>query len=212
MLIFALIFLNNGKKRLFKSNFIIKNRTKFYIVYNNKRYPLQENYNFNKVKTSKINIKLIYLNDNYNISDIIKGCELFEEIYIKNKNEKDYDKYLEFIKCSDKYKMIYIINSKEKTIKIFGKDFVKNNKDKCIILYNDKLLPLKEYFSLNNIENVKDKLDLILLEFDVIYDRSYMFHKCNSLEIFDFIEDKKENNMIDESRYEKNNSENSISF
>ena len=39
---------------------------------------------------------------------------------------------------------------RDENIKIFGSAFVENNKDKCKIIYEDKLYNLKEYFKFNS--------------------------------------------------------------
>ena len=49
--------------------------------------------------------------------------------------------------------------NKEGKVRIFGENFVNNNKDKCKIIYNNKEYELKEYF--NDIDkeyNNKDDL------------------------------------------------------
>lgn len=43
--------------------------------------------------------------------------------------------------------MKYNLNLFVDKIRIFGQNFVKNNKDKYLIIYEDKIFPLKEYFS-----------------------------------------------------------------
>jgi len=68
-------------------------------------------------------------------------------------------------------------NNKDNKIKLFDKDFINNNKDKCYIIIDNKKTELKEY-----IENIKqDKIEIKLYETDTITDMSYMFNKCNSL-------------------------------
>ena len=73
-------------------------------------------------------------------------------------------------------------NQKDKT-KIFGEYFVKNNKDKCKILYKDKEYELKEFFE--DIINTDD-LDNNLIQIKLCLNKnlnnmSYMFYNCNSL-------------------------------
>ena len=63
-------------------------------------------------------------------------------------------------------------------LKIFGKKFVENNKDKCKIIYNDKEKELKEYYEeFNNMNVIKFKLKFI----KKIIDMSYMFEMCDNL-------------------------------
>ena len=51
-------------------------------------------------------------------------------------------------------------NNKEDKIKIFGDTFVKNNKDKCKIYYNDVEQELVSY--INNKNNNNDMIEIIL--------------------------------------------------
>ena len=103
-----------------------------------------------------------------------------------SKNKEIYELY---IKNFCKFKMIYKIKANNDKIRIFGKIFVNNNKEKCLILYNDKIFPLKEYFVNEDIKN-SNKLEIILIVFEFIYDFSYMFYDCDSSEKFLIGEDK----------------------
>ena len=49
----------------------------------------------------------------------------------------------------------YNIKENENKIKIFGKDFIKNNKNICKIIYEDKEYELQEYFEFKNIKKNK---------------------------------------------------------
>ena len=78
--------------------------------------------------------------------------------------------------------LIYNINEnnkKEGKVKIFGKDFVNNNKNKCKILFKNKEFELSEYFSLENLEI--NWLNIKLKGFEEITDISNIFNSCNSL-------------------------------
>ena len=59
-------------------------------------------------------------------------------------------------------KIIYLIDEDDDKINIFGANFVKNNKDKCIIIYKDMLFPFEEYFYINDIEKNDEKLEILL--------------------------------------------------
>ena len=63
-------------------------------------------------------------------------------------------------------------------IKSFNDLFIKNNKDNCFLLINDKINELCEYYNYNKKEkNIKIKL----IEENDIEDMSYMFCGCLSL-------------------------------
>ena len=67
-------------------------------------------------------------------------------------------------------------------LRIFGKDFIKNNKDKCEIIYENKKYKLTEYFD-DIIENYDSK-NLISLKLEgitKIINMSFIFCECNSL-------------------------------
>ena len=61
---------------------------------------------------------------------------------------------------NNEIKIIYNISKNENNIKIFGKEFVKYNKNNCKIIYENKEYELKEEFKLKN--NIKDKLEIRL--------------------------------------------------
>ena len=70
--------------------------------------------------------------------------------------------------------IIYKINKNDTRIKIFGYNFIKNNKDKCKYIYEDKEYELEAYFKLSNKD--KDELIIILKGINRITDMSYMFN------------------------------------
>ena len=62
-------------------------------------------------------------------------------------------------------------------IKLFGSDFVKRNKKKCKIIYNEKEYDLIEYFTFDNNYNHKDSIKIQLRINNNIKDISYMFYE-----------------------------------
>ena len=71
------------------------------------------------------------------------------------------------------------INKKEGKIRIFGKDFVNNNKNICKILFENKEFELSEYFSLEKVKT--NWLDLKLKGIEGVTDMGNLFNSCNSL-------------------------------
>ena len=69
-------------------------------------------------------------------------------------------------------------SDKENNIRIFGKEFVRNNKSNIKILYKGKNYELTEYFSVP--KNIK-VLDIKLVEIGTITNMSFMFYNCESL-------------------------------
>ena len=97
-----------------------------------------------------------------------------------------------------------IENKDAKKIRIFGQGFVKNNKDKCKIIYNNKEYELQEFFQIDKILEIKLKGDIInmsCLFAECIYlkslpdiskikpteNMSYLFYSCINLENLDDI-------------------------
>ena len=78
-----------------------------------------------------------------------------------------------------KYDSNYFINNK----RIFGKKFVENNKDKCIILKEENLYSLSEFCEEKNTDNKEKKeIEIKLIQIERITDISYMFSDCDSME------------------------------
>ena len=83
------------------------------------------------------------------------------------------------VSFAEEIKIIYNIHN-EKKIKIFGKTFVDNNKDKCKILYKNQEYDLTEEFNAYNTN--KDKLEIKLIGINNISTMSRMFYDCKYLE------------------------------
>ena len=76
----------------------------------------------------------------------------------------------------------YKLYQNNELMKILGKEFIKNNRNKCKIIYKNKIYELKEYFE--DIDNNYNHMDLIkfkLIFIHNIIDMSYEFYNCNSL-------------------------------
>ena len=70
-------------------------------------------------------------------------------------------------------------------IRIFGEIFVKNNKDKCKIIYQNEEHELTEYFEdIDNNYNHKDEIIIELKINNDLTDISYMFSGCDTLKSF----------------------------
>ena len=91
-----------------------------------------------------------------------------------------------FYSSHEIFKLIYKIDN-ENEINIFGDELVGNNENKFSIIYKDNILPLRSYFLINDVnKKAKEnkKFEILLLEFEDISDRSYLFYNCKSLVIF----------------------------
>ena len=69
----------------------------------------------------------------------------------------------------------------ESHIKLFGSKFVNKEKDKCKIIYNEKLYDLMDYFKLDNNYNHNDSIKIELRINNNITVISNMFYQCKEL-------------------------------
>ena len=106
------------------------------------------------------------------------------------KNKRDIFNDYKSLKKLDFYIKKYIIfeltydnqNHRRNKVKILDKYFIKKNKNKCKIIYNNKINELKEYFEdINSKYNHKDLIKFKLIFIHNIIDMSYMFYNCESL-------------------------------
>jgi len=144
-------------------------------------YESNDKINYNKSKNID-NIKESIRNEFVNLKDIYNyGFNLNKIFYLYN----------ELVDENKEITMYYKINpnrEKEEKIRIFGKEFVNNNIDKCKIIYydrdnhKDKECELKEYFEdINYYYNNKDSFSFKLKGINNITDMSHMFDGCNSI-------------------------------
>jgi surface protein len=145
-----------------------------FMLYINKYYEINnnivENYD-TKRRNFQVLKNLKEINNNNKIIDIIKN--------INNNNIKDkiYD-IIDLYNNMDKNKMTIIYNNNDKNkIKLFGEDFIKNNKDNCYLIINNKKQELTEYIEIKE----QQKLEIKLYETKNITDMSGMFCNCSSL-------------------------------
>ena len=104
--------------------------------------------------------------------------------------------FLYYLKKKYDYIIInYNINKYDKEIRIFGKNFVKNNKNICQIVYEDEYFELNEFLKIDNLENNKI-IEIKLIGINNIIDASYMFSGCKSLILLPDISKWKTNKVI----------------
>ena len=77
--------------------------------------------------------------------------------------------------------IIYSINDNENEIKLFGNDFVNNNKENCFLSINGKNHELCEYLYKEEINNNQNTIEIKLKEIKAMTNLSYMFYYCLSL-------------------------------
>ena len=134
--------------------------------------------------------------------------EKYKMIYTKNINEELLDEmFMFFIDVKFKEEI-----RSDNDIRILGKNFVKNNKNKAKLVINNKKYKLKEFINNNDFANNEIKIS-ILLNKDLI-DISHMFENCVKLIEFSIcdnitnIEDKEYSNIEEYNDYNFDYSEN----
>ena len=116
----------------------------------------------------------------------------FNDIYgIKNNNNNNENQKLKLTNTiikTDKYekkandiKIEYKIPKNTSKIKIFGNEFIKNNKKKCQIYINDKYHEIVQNIDLRTCQIENDILEVILRPIENITNMSSMFSGCISL-------------------------------
>ena len=138
------------------------------------------------------NFKLIGIhygksNLNYNIGTFIKKpiLDFFSKIKKEqnkiNENKILKNKYSEINKFKNQMTIRYKINNEKGfIIKIFGDDFVKNNKNNCFILKEEEQIELSSEYEIRENHN-EEILELKLIETNTIYNMSHMFDECETL-------------------------------
>ena len=141
----------------------------------------QKYYNYNYILKSLIDyysspilLDNFFLLKNYKKIDKLK-------YFRKNQNIEILCKVEDYIKYNDICTIKYIINENKNAIKIFGEQFVKKNKNKCFIIYENRNYELSSLFKID--EKIKNKniLKIKLNIINSIKDLSYLFYNCSDL-------------------------------
>ena len=104
-----------------------------------------------------------------------------QELYKKLKIFKETDDN-EFIKAFNDEISSFMKNRKalnNKIIRVLGEEFIRNNRNKCKFIINNKKCNLIEFIDTSNIK--EDEIKIKLLFKDNISNKSYMFEDCESL-------------------------------
>jgi len=177
-------FNNNIKEKIKQLNKIIENIEGYYKIINNiiKNYLNNKKSNFqNLININKIinnnaiisNIKAININNKFN--DII---DIYNKVYninikninnINNKNEN----------IDDNNIIIYKIDGNNDIVKIFGKEFVNNNKNKIKLEIEGNEYELMEYYKIQ--DKNKKNLEIKIKGIENVTNMSYIFKECSLL-------------------------------
>ena len=155
-------------------NIIFKSKLKENLQdYINKLQKYNNNSNFEQEKNNLIN----KYNDTINktLEKNNKIINIMFNHYNKNNNNEEITLLYQLKK--DNFKNL----EKEAAIQIFGYEFVKNNKDKCKILYEGKEYELQSSFKYKDINNNHELLEIKLININNITDIRFMFKDCHDL-------------------------------
>ena len=148
-----------------------ENINKFYAIYTDI---------IKNVDTNNINYEILSNLNEINNNQVIKDIKNI----VKEKNiRKKIDLILdicdkkEILSC-DEITLIYKINNEDKRIKIFGDDFVKNNKNICRIIFKKKKYELESFFE---VQDNKEELIIKLRGINNITNATEMFFYCDQL-------------------------------
>ena len=149
---------------------------------------IEQYYNFindvtNKYNEANLNHEILHnLNEIYNYdmqTDLIKIIE-DTNIYNKTKNLLDIHEQMNG-KKKNTIKIIYKVEDSDNEVKIFGKEFVENNKSFCKIINDGKEEELKEKLIVNNYQKDKKFLKIKLKGIKDITSAYLMFYNCSNL-------------------------------
>ena len=181
------IFKNNIDEKIKMFNEIKENIEEYYTIING-----IINY---YIKDGKRNYEILK-----NIKEIIGNNNIINEIKKINKNNK-YNDIIEIYNKMNKNDnaIIYKINDNNKKIRLFGKNFVKNNKNIIKLEIEDKEYDLMEYYDIKNSNciNNNNKLEVKIKGIEKLTDMGYMFNMCTSLLSFSVISKWNTINVID---------------
>ena len=145
-------------------------------IYKKEIIKIKKEYNNNvKIYENEMNKMK---NDYRNIIENMKGQ--------KNNIIQKFQEYLNLLEDKINYvnneiTIIYRINKNDKKIRIFGENFVHNNKNNCKILCDGNEYEITEYFDVSKINKNQNKLEIKLRIINNLVNFSYMFSRCSSL-------------------------------
>ena len=168
-----LIRLNNAENIYEKISLISTLYDKIYVQKKDIIGTKLNDYNQKGIKNNNEN--LLKKKDEINIGTINEK-KLGINLNINNNVKKQFNNEITLI-----YNIKADKGEQEQEIKIFASEFIKNNKDKCKIIFNNKEMELKGILKINNCDINNDQLKIILKGINKITDASHMFDWITSL-------------------------------
>ena len=165
-------FINIIKEMINKLNMVVKNFEMYLEINKN----IIDNIN-NKNKNYELLSNIMNINNN-NIHNDIKNIINEKDINIQFNNIMN---IYNLMKPKNEISIKYLIKKDDEKINIFGENFVKNNKDKCKYIYENKEYELTKEFDLTNYNKSNEILEIKLTDINNITNMSYLFYDCESL-------------------------------
>ena len=170
-------------EELSKETNYIKSILKKYVneKYNYHKNPKKENQKDQFFTRQDFNSE--HLTDS-DIGFLANSKDLIFTVIVESKNCPNYIHFqnMRYLNSyfGEKMELEYYSYENESTldIRLFGEIFVKKNKNNCSLLIDGKIIDLKEFYQ---IENVDTHLNISLLKENEITDMSYMFYDCDIL-------------------------------
>ena len=113
------------------------------------------------------------------MSYMLYNCKNYKNLYLSSINTKKID--INYI-FGYNITIIYKIEKNKDKIKLFGENFVSNNKDNCYIIIEGKKEKIFSELKLNKNQKENNKLEIKLIKISPIINLSNMFNECSSLE------------------------------
>ena len=158
-----------------------KNRTQLRKIFKNLLNEIMEIKSLLQIKNKKITINQLSNNLLKDLPNIIDEELKLIKNYLKNAlGSHEYIEKEENLLDTDKNEIniIYKKDKKQKKnqIRIFGKEFVKNNKDKCYMIINNRKYDLREKFTIKD-----DELNVKIIGINRVISMKCMFSECDNL-------------------------------
>ena len=197
---------NEKNIKILDPDFVVKYKLRCKIIYKNRKCPLKSIFDIVEYNIKQFQIKLIFYCKVPSTSEIIKNCAFFKECLYSKKYTKNNIKYSQYINFSlfGIFKMVYKLEQNQSEIKIFGEKFINNNKNNCIISYKNKYLPLQKFIRIEDKDKNEEKIEILLIMIKEVFNISYMFQLCTSLEQFIIFEEKEIPLKLNSRKKEKN--------
>ena len=185
------IIINRLKKVSENLETYYKIYTDLITAYKDKKMTKELIHNIEELKGNKMLDDISSINNENNLTKKInKILEIYNKMFVDeigikyNINKKDEINTKYNINKKDGISIKYNINKKDNInekgkIRIFGNEFVLNNKSNCQIIYKDKEYELQEFFDTRNIN--EEILEIHLKGISAVTNMAGLFGNCNSL-------------------------------